>query len=85
MVAHAAPGTDIRACIGLVREAKRKDVQAKAHLAAEGRVLDALVGATASPATREAFRKRLRAGESEVELKKRPRIGPRGMGDFPRG
>ncbi|MFS8036004.1 ATP-dependent protease ATPase subunit HslU [Xanthobacter sp. AM11] len=57
--------------IGLVREARRKDVQAKAHLAAEGRVLDALVGATASPATREAFRKRLRAGElddKEVEI-----------------
>ncbi|MFG1302006.1 ATP-dependent protease ATPase subunit HslU [Xanthobacter sp. V3C-3] len=57
--------------IGLVREAKRRDVQAKAHLAAEGRVLDALVGATASPATRDAFRKRLRAGElddKEVEI-----------------
>ncbi|MFG1373382.1 ATP-dependent protease ATPase subunit HslU [Xanthobacter oligotrophicus] len=57
--------------IGLVREARRKDVQAKAHLAAENRVLDALVGATASPATRDAFRKRLRAGElddKEVEI-----------------
>ncbi|MFG1430986.1 ATP-dependent protease ATPase subunit HslU [Xanthobacter sp. V2C-8] len=59
--------------IGLVREAKRKDVQAKAHLAAEGRVLDALVGAGASPATRDAFRKRLRAGElddkeAEIEV-----------------
>lgn len=28
---------------------------------------------------------RLRAGEPEAELKKRPRIGPRGMDDFPRG
>ncbi|WP_454914651.1 ATP-dependent protease ATPase subunit HslU [Xanthobacter sediminis] len=57
--------------IGLVREVKRKDVQAKAHLAAEGRVLDALVGANASPATRDAFRKRLRDGEmddKEVEI-----------------
>ncbi|MDI4664231.1 ATP-dependent protease ATPase subunit HslU [Xanthobacter autotrophicus] len=57
--------------IGLVREARRKDVQAKAHLAAEERVLDALVGATASPSTRESFRKRLRAGElddKEVEI-----------------
>ncbi|MEP9355062.1 ATP-dependent protease ATPase subunit HslU [Xanthobacter sp. KR7-65] len=57
--------------IGLMRDAKRKDVQAKAHLNAEGRVLDALVGATASPATRDAFRKRLRAGElddKEVEI-----------------
>lgn len=28
---------------------------------------------------------RLRSGESEVALKKRPNIGPRGMEDFPRG
>ncbi|MCL8383616.1 MULTISPECIES: ATP-dependent protease ATPase subunit HslU [Xanthobacter] len=57
--------------IGLTREAKRKDVQAKAHLNAENRVLDALVGATASQATRDAFRKKLRAGElddKEVEI-----------------
>jgi ATP-dependent HslUV protease ATP-binding subunit HslU len=59
--------------IALVREAKRKDVQAKAHQAAEERVLDALVGATASPATRDSFRRKLRAGEMddkeiEVEL-----------------
>ncbi len=29
--------------------------------------------------------RRLRAGTPEAELKKRPNIGPRGMGDFPRG
>ena len=51
--------------IGLVREGKRKDVQAKAHLGAEERVLDALVGKTASPATRESFRKKLRDGEMD--------------------
>lgn len=51
--------------IGLVRDQKRKDVQAKAHAAAEERVLDALVGATASPATRDSFRKKLRAGEMD--------------------
>lgn len=57
--------------IGIVKENKRKDVQAKAHLAAEERVLDALVGANASAATRDAFRKRLRSGElddKEVEI-----------------
>lgn len=57
--------------IGLVRVARRKEVQAKAEVAAEERVLDALVGATASPATRDAFRKRLRAGElgeKEIEI-----------------
>ncbi|MBN9582951.1 MAG: ATP-dependent protease ATPase subunit HslU [Afipia sp.] len=45
------------------RERKRKDVQARAQLAAEERVLDALVGANASAATRDSFRRKLRAGE----------------------
>ena len=57
--------------IGLVRDAKRKEVQTKAHAAAEERVLDALVGATASPATRDSFRRKLRAGElddKEIEV-----------------
>ena len=49
--------------IGLVREKKRAEVQAKAHMSAEERVLDALVGATASPATRDSFRKKLRDGQ----------------------
>ncbi|MEA3536811.1 ATP-dependent protease ATPase subunit HslU [Rhizobium sp. CC-YZS058] len=49
--------------IGLVREKKRAEVKAKAHQNAEERVLDALVGATASPATRDSFRKKLRANE----------------------
>jgi ATP-dependent HslUV protease ATP-binding subunit HslU len=57
--------------IGLTRDKKRKDVQARAHLAAEDRVVDALVGATASAATRETFRRKLRAGElddKEIEV-----------------
>jgi ATP-dependent HslUV protease ATP-binding subunit HslU len=57
--------------IALVREQKRRDVQAKAHLAAEERVLDALVGPAAGPSTRETFRKRLRGGElddKEIEI-----------------
>jgi len=57
--------------ISLVRDRKRKDVAAKAELSAEERVLDALVGQSASPATREAFRKRLRTGElddKEIEI-----------------
>ncbi|MFD1329847.1 ATP-dependent protease ATPase subunit HslU [Mycoplana ramosa] len=49
--------------IGLVREKKRAEVVAKAHMNAEERVLDALVGATASPATRDSFRKKLRNNE----------------------
>src|SRR6266513_4366659 len=53
------------------RERKRKDVQARAQLAAEDRVLTALVGPNASPATKDAFRKKLRAGElddKEIEI-----------------
>jgi ATP-dependent HslUV protease ATP-binding subunit HslU len=49
--------------IVLVRDKKRQEVQAKAHALAEERVLDALVGATSSPATRDSFRKKLRNGE----------------------
>jgi len=61
----------VEAGLGLVRAMKRKEVQSSAHLAAEERVLDALVGEHASPATREAFRKRLRDGEmddKEIEI-----------------
>src|SRR3974377_2454822 len=45
------------------REKKRKDVQARAQLAAEERVVNALVGENASTSTKDAFRRRLRAGE----------------------
>jgi len=51
--------------ISLVKARKRREVEARAELAAEDRILDALVGQTASAATREAFRKKLRAGEME--------------------
>jgi ATP-dependent HslUV protease ATP-binding subunit HslU len=54
-----------------VRERKRKDVQARAQLAAEERVLDALVGPNSSAATRDSFRKKLRNGElndKEIEI-----------------
>ncbi|MDI1342801.1 MAG: ATP-dependent protease ATPase subunit HslU [Pseudolabrys sp.] len=57
--------------ITLTRERKRKDVQARAEMAAEERVLDAMVGPGSSPATRESFRKRLRQGElndKEIEV-----------------
>src|SRR6201990_3071101 len=54
-----------------VRERRRKDVHARAQLAAEERVLDALVGPNSSAATRESFRKKLRNGElndKEIEI-----------------
>ncbi|BAF86219.1 heat shock protein [Azorhizobium caulinodans ORS 571] len=69
--------------IGLVREQKRKDVQARAHLAAEERVLDALVGANSSSTTRDAFRKKLRAGElDEKEVEIEVQAGAQGMPMF---
>ena len=61
----------VEVALTLTRERKRKDVQARAQQAAEDRVLDALVGANASAATKEAFRKKLRAGElndKEIEI-----------------
>ena len=61
----------VEVAIAQTRERKRKDVQARAQLAAEERVLDALVGANSSATTRDSFRKKLRAGElndKEIEV-----------------
>jgi ATP-dependent HslUV protease ATP-binding subunit HslU len=72
--------------IQLVREQKREQVKAKAHLAAEERVLDALVGSTASPATRDSFRKKLREGElddKEIEVDVTEGANPLGGFDIP--
>ena len=73
--------------IQLVKEQKREEVKAKAHLAAEERVLDALVGNTASPSTRDSFRKKLREGsldEKEIEIEVADHGGPMGGGmDIP--
>ncbi|MDA0338440.1 MAG: ATP-dependent protease ATPase subunit HslU [Proteobacteria bacterium] len=53
----------LEAGIVMVREKKRKEVRAQAELAAEERVLDAMVGADAREETREKFRQMLRAGQ----------------------
>jgi len=61
----------VESAIVMTRERLRKQVTAKAELAAEERVLDALVGTNASADTRLNFRKKLREGslnEKEVEL-----------------
>ena len=57
--------------IHMTRERMRKEVVAKAELAAEERVLDALVGDGASADTRQKFRTLLRQGElddREIEI-----------------
>ncbi len=61
----------VEVAISMTKETQRKGMSAKAHLAAEERVLDALVGANASPATRDSFRKKLRNNElddKEIEV-----------------
>ncbi len=72
----------VEAAITMVRESKRKQVEAKAHIHAEERVLDALVGENASQSTRDSFRKKLRAGEldeKEIEVEVSGASGAPGM------
>jgi ATP-dependent HslUV protease ATP-binding subunit HslU len=61
----------LETAIMMMKEEKRNAVQARAQLAAEERILDALVGASASSSTRDTFRKKLRSGElddKEIEI-----------------
>lgn len=61
----------VEIAINMTREQLRDQVKVKAEIHAEERVLDALVGETASPETRQKFRKRLREGElaeKEIEI-----------------
>ena len=61
----------LEAAIAMARERLRKEVAAKAELAAEERVLDALVGQNATSETRQKFRKLLREGtlsDREIEV-----------------
>lgn len=61
----------VEAALVMVRDKRRAGVKAKAEGLAEERILDALVGPGSQPATRESFRKKLRAGEmddKEIEL-----------------
>ncbi|PHY19290.1 ATP-dependent protease ATPase subunit HslU [Caulobacter sp. BP25] len=60
----------VESALAMVRDKRRAAVKAKAEGAAEERILDALTG-PGSTAAREAFRKKIRAGElddKEVEL-----------------
>ncbi|MDJ0949971.1 MAG: ATP-dependent protease ATPase subunit HslU [Alphaproteobacteria bacterium] len=68
--------------IQMTRVHMRKEVEARAELAAEERVLDALVGENASKDTRERFRQMLRGGElndKEVEIQ----VTDTGAGSLP--
>jgi ATP-dependent HslUV protease ATP-binding subunit HslU len=64
----------VEASIVMTRERLRREVSAKAELAAEDRVLDALVGQNSSTETRAKFRKMLREGQladKEIEIQVR--------------
>ena len=66
----------------MVRERMREEVRARAHEAAEDRVIAALAGEAAREGTREAFRRKLRAGELDetvIELEFADTSNPMGM------
>jgi len=76
----------VEVAISLVRETRRKDVQARAQLAAEERVLDALVGSTSGAATRESFRRKLRDGlldDKEIDIELQAPSGGMPMFELP--
>ncbi len=72
--------------IAMTREHMRDDVRAKAHLAAEERVITAIAGEDAREATREMFRKKLKSGELDstlIELDVAESANPFPMMDIP--
>jgi len=76
----------VEAAISMVRERRRKEVLSKAEANAEERVLNALVGATAQPSTRESFRVKLRAGQlddKEIEVEINDTSSPLGGFEIP--
>ncbi|MEM7730949.1 MAG: ATP-dependent protease ATPase subunit HslU [Pseudomonadota bacterium] len=76
----------VEAAITMLREEKRGLVTAQAEAAAENRIIDALAGDNAREGTREAFRRKLRAGElddTEVELELADTASPFQAMDIP--
>jgi len=77
----------VEASLTILRDASRRDVQAKAELAGEERLITALVGEQAAADTRNKFRRMLRSGELEsreveVSLTETP-SSPIGQIDLP--
>jgi ATP-dependent HslUV protease ATP-binding subunit HslU len=77
----------VEASITMLRELSRKEVQAQAELAAEERLITALVGEGAAADTRSKFRRMLRNGEfeqKEIEVEVAQAAGmPIGQLDIP--
>lgn len=76
----------VDAAIVMTREDQRDKVKARAHSAAEERVIDALAGEGARDQTRDMFRKKLRDGsldDKEIELEVADTASPFPMMDIP--
>ncbi|MBU2866740.1 ATP-dependent protease ATPase subunit HslU [Pacificibacter marinus] len=76
----------VDAAIAQTREYMREDVKAKAHQAAEDRVIEAIAGTDARAQTREMFRKKLKSGEldnTEIELEMQDTSSPMGGFEIP--
>lgn len=76
----------VEAAISMTRELMRDDVKAKAHQAAEDRVLAAIAGENAREQTLEMFRKKLKSGELDdtmIELELRDQSNPLQGMDIP--
>ncbi|MFK7942169.1 MAG: ATP-dependent protease ATPase subunit HslU [Paracoccaceae bacterium] len=76
----------VEAAIVMIREGKRDEMRARAHDAAEDRVIDALVKGDSSEATRKFFRNKLRGNElddTEIELEVADASNPMQMLDIP--
>jgi ATP-dependent HslUV protease ATP-binding subunit HslU len=74
------------AAIAMTREHMREDVKAKAHKAAEERVIDAIAGEDAREGTRDMFRKKLKDGlldDTMIELEVADSASPFPMMDIP--
>ncbi|WP_323781644.1 ATP-dependent protease ATPase subunit HslU [Thalassovita sp.] len=76
----------VDSAISMTREIMREDVKAKAHQAAEERVISAIAGEDAREGTREMFRKKLKSGELDdtvIELEVADQSSPMPMLDIP--
>src|SRR3712207_1451146 len=72
----------VDAAIVTTREQMREDVRTRAFQAAEDRVITALAGEDARPGTRDAFRRKLKAGEMDdtvIELELNDTTSPMGL------
>jgi ATP-dependent HslUV protease ATP-binding subunit HslU len=76
----------VDAAIAMTRDHMREDVKAKAHEAAEERVIEAIAGEGAREGTREMFRKKLKDGlldDTVIELELQDTSSPFPMMDIP--